>query len=648
MAAPRLRDALLLAGYLAGYVALDWVSYLHPVEPFAITPWNPPPGLSLALLLARGAGWWPALVAAGLAGEAVVRRGTPLPWVVVSSLAVAAAYAGAAALLRGPLKVDAGLSRLRDVAWLVAAVAAAALAAGLAYVGGYAVGGLLPAESFGPSLLRFWIGDVNGILTTAPPLLILAARLGRAGREPWRPAADLVAQAVAVAAALWVVFGIGAERESKFFYVLFLPLVWIAMRHGLAGAAAALLGIQVGIVAATEFFRHAESTVVELQLLMSSLAVTGLFLGAAAGERRRTAGALQRREAELASLFDTAPDGILTADASGAVSRANAAAGLLFGATPAALVGSPLAALLPDAPSPPSPAPGLECVARRADGATFPAEVSLGRARAGGREFYVAIVRDLTRRRAIEDQLRERQAELDRTLRLAGAAEMASAMAHELSQPLSAVGSYVRACTIMLERPGEDRARLSGTLEAVSREVARAGEVVRRLRDFFRSGTTRLERLDVAGLVRQVLGQLAKRLERHRIQARADLAPDLPEVLADRVQIETVLHNLIANAIDAIVAAGAERREIEVRARTGEAGFVVVTVRDSGPGLGPEVADQVPRPFTTTKPHGMGLGLAISRSMVEGHGGRLWLEPGGPGATFSFTLPVAPDREEAP
>jgi C4-dicarboxylate-specific signal transduction histidine kinase len=346
-----------------------------------------------------------------------------------------------------------------------------------------------------------------------------------------RPAArwswETILQGAAVAAALWVVFGIEPAHAERFFYVLFLPLIWIAMRHGIRGATWALLAIELGIVGAVQIQGLASATLLELQVFTVALAITGLFLGAVVTERRRAGEALEAREAEL-----------------------------------------------------------------------------------------------------------------QRSLRLAAAAETASALAHELNQPLSAIATYVRACAILAERPEENRARLVETMGTVTSEVARAGDVVRRLREFFRSGASRLEHVSVARLLAAAAERAAARLERHRIALTVTCDPALAGVLVDRLQIETVLHNLLANAIDAIIAAEPAERAIVMRAARDARGAVRITVRDSGPGLpGGMPADTFP-PFATTKPHGMGLGLAISRSIVESHGGRLVADPVDRGASFSFTLPA--------
>jgi PAS domain S-box-containing protein len=632
-----LRGVYVSGAYVATYVALDWVSYIHPLGPFAITPWNPPPGLSLALLLAFGLRFTPALFVAALAAEIIV-RGLPtgFGYAVLSSAVLTAGYGGLAWLLVRSLAMDVRLRSVRDVALLVSAVAGVTIVVAASYVGIYVQAGAIAAGAFFDSVLQFWVGDAIGILVTAPVLLQWLS-----GRARWsRPTWEIAAQGLAVIAALLIVFGGNPAHAAKFFYVLFVPLIWIAVRHGVGGAASALLAMQVGIIVAVQIEGYASATLLEFQLFMLALAITGLVLGVVVSERGRARDALARREAELASVFLTAPDGIVVLDEAGRITDVNEAARSMFGIGAAPLAGIAVRDLIPALDIDAAPLHNLELAVRTAGGATLPVEVALGRARIGERKLYVCVLRDIADRKAIEGRLREQQIELDRTLRLAAAGETASALAHELNQPLSAIATYTRACTLLLERTDENRGRLTETMRKVVDEVARAGEVVRRLRDFFRSGTSRLERIAVARLLAGAVEPFAARLARHRVALEVQCAGGLPDVLVDRLQIETVLHNLIANGIDAIVAAEAAERRIAVRAAMDATGTVKITVADSGPGLPPEMKQRMFKPFTTTKPSGMGLGLAISRSIVESHGGRLEVERSERGAQFAFTLPV--------
>jgi C4-dicarboxylate-specific signal transduction histidine kinase len=234
--------------------------------------------------------------------------------------------------------------------------------------------------------------------------------------------------------------------------------------------------------------------------------------------------------------------------------------------------------------------------------------------------------------------LRDKQEKLDRSLRLAGASELASALAHELNQPLSAIGEYLRAGQFMLAREAAG-GELAQTMDKVIAEANRAGSVVRRLRDFFRSGSTRIEAIAPSRLIDEASATLRERAAEHRVavQATADGAPD---VLVDRVQVEAVLHNLLANAIDALKATNGERR-VRIDATNGDIGFVRICIADNGSGVPADIAADLFDPFVTTKATGMGLGLAISRSIVDAHGGRLWHEPRAPGSAFCFTLPTA-------
>ncbi len=522
----------IVAAYVVAYLALDWVSYIHPLGPFAITPWNPPPGLSLALLLTRGLAFAPAVFVAGFAAEVVV-RGLPAGALAAagSSAVIAAGYAAAAWALLNRARIDPQLASVRDVAWFVGVSGAATIAVSAGYVAVYFAAGRIPADAFVRSAIQLWVGDALGILITAPVLLAVLhpRRAAAAFRWSW----EMTAQGAAVAAALWIVFGIDPAYAARFFYVLFLPLIWVSVRHGIRGATWTLLAIQLGIVAAVQIEGLPSATLLELQVFMVALAITGLFLGAVVTERRRAGEALEAREAEL-----------------------------------------------------------------------------------------------------------------QRSLRLAAAAETASALAHELNQPLSAIATYVRACAILAERPEENRTRLVETMSTVTTEVARAGDVVRRLRDFFRSGSSRLEQVSVARLLASAAERAAPRLERHRISLAVECEPALPGVLVDRLQVETVLHNLLTNAIDAIVAGDPPERAIGLRATRDARGMVRITVRDSGPGLPEGMPQDAFPPFATTKPHGMGLGLAISRSIVDSHGGRLAADPVGRGASFSFTLPPEDTAEQ--
>jgi len=242
--------------------------------------------------------------------------------------------------------------------------------------------------------------------------------------------------------------------------------------------------------------------------------------------------------------------------------------------------------------------------------------------------------------RATEHSLRERQAELDESLKLAAAAATASALAHELNQPLTAIASYVGASRAMLKQAEENRDRLDHALASAAREATRAGEVIRRLREFFRSGAKALERVPVSQLIADSVEGLESAFRQQRIAIRVDCPAEIGSVSVDRVQLESVIHQLLQNAIESIAGGDGDRRAIEVGARRSQ-DDVAIEVRDSGPGIDPALGDAIFSPFKTTKPLGTGLGLSISRTIVEDHGGRLGFAPSERGAIFQLVLPSA-------
>jgi two-component system sensor kinase FixL len=251
----------------------------------------------------------------------------------------------------------------------------------------------------------------------------------------------------------------------------------------------------------------------------------------------------------------------------------------------------------------------------------------------------------VTERQRAESMLSQREVILNRALRFASASEMSSALAHELNQPLSAIGSYVSSCLLLLsaQQPG----RLRDTLEKVTAEVTRASQVIHRLRDFYRGGITKLERITVAELFEGIWSSAIKKSERHGANLKIqfdDILPEIFQIFVDRIQLETVVHNLVANAIDALVTGPSERKEIMITVGKDPEGRLRVEVRDTGPGVLVEMQSRLFDAFETTKPEGLGLGLGISRSIIEAHGGKLWLEPSTEGACFVFTLPAATDE----
>jgi C4-dicarboxylate-specific signal transduction histidine kinase len=237
------------------------------------------------------------------------------------------------------------------------------------------------------------------------------------------------------------------------------------------------------------------------------------------------------------------------------------------------------------------------------------------------------------------DERRRVALDLRQSLRLAAAGEMSAALAHELNQPLAALGNYARASVLIARAPELDRAQLTETLEKVLAESNRAAEVVRRLRDFFRTGATQLQESSLPEVAEAVVRSLRLRAGQLGINLEQRVDGRTQNVLIDPIQIEVVLRNLVANGVEAAGSAPAPR-SVTVEIGPGESGFVRTVVRDSGTGIAPELREQVFEPFWSSRPTGMGMGLAISRAIIEAHGGRIWAEGGG-GGVFGFTLPIA-------
>jgi PAS domain S-box-containing protein len=254
----------------------------------------------------------------------------------------------------------------------------------------------------------------------------------------------------------------------------------------------------------------------------------------------------------------------------------------------------------------------------------------------------IASGRDITGRKRAEEQARQHLQQLAHVTRVASMGEMASAIAHEINQPLAAITTYTQACVRLLRSGGASLAEITETMERVGARAERASEIIRHLRSFVRKEDAQPIPVQMNFLVGEIVRLVQPEAAQSGVEIVTDLGEGLPAVMADNIQIEQVLLNLVRNAIDAICGARTERREVRIVTRGDADGMVAVGVHDSGPGFDDETARQLFEPFFTTKAQGMGIGLSISRSIVEAHQGRIWAtaEPGG-GASFHVALPAA-------
>ncbi|WP_407698071.1 PAS domain S-box protein [Stakelama tenebrarum] len=369
-----------------------------------------------------------------------------------------------------------------------------------------------------------------------------------------------------------------------------------------------------------------------------------------AAERR-----LQENFNQFQSILATVPDAMIVIDEEGRVLSFSAAAERLFGYTESEMLGTNVSRLMP------SPEQeqhddyirqylltgvkriigiGRTVTGKRADGSTFPMELAVGEAITEGARVFTGFIRDLTDKQEAEARIDALRQELIHAARLSAMGTMASTLAHEINQPITAVVSYVRGARNLLggENPdADDRAMIEEALDLATEEAMRAGGIVRRLREFVARGDLEKSVEDLPALVAEA-GKLALIGAREKgVEERFDIDPAASPVLADKVQVQQVLINLMRNAIEAM--ADSPERVLTVSTAIQDAEFVRVTVADTGPGVAPEIAADLFRAFNSSKTDGMGLGLSICRTIVEANGGRIWMEPGvHGGAVFHFTL----------
>jgi PAS domain S-box-containing protein len=284
----------------------------------------------------------------------------------------------------------------------------------------------------------------------------------------------------------------------------------------------------------------------------------------------------------------------------------------------------------------------FESVHRRKDGTTFPVEVRARPFWHGDHRFGLALVRDITDRKraqAERERLRQLEAELAHMNRVSMMGELAASIAHELNQPLSGVVVNGNACLRWLagESPNLEEARENA--RRIVRDGKRAGDIIGRIRALATKTATAMARLDMNETVQEVIALAQTEVRRNGVTLRTELADDLSPVLGDRVQLQQVVLNLVMNAVEAMSTVGERPRELAIRTQNDDADLVRITVQDSGIGLDPQSMERIFDAFYTTKSGGMGMGLSISRSIVQNHGGRLWaVANDGPGTTLQFTL----------
>jgi two-component system sensor kinase FixL len=462
--------------------------------------------------------------------------------------------------------------------------------------------------------------------------------------------------AVAVAFVTQLILAPITGDESP--YLFFVPAVLVA--GGVAGFGPGVFATVLSALLTILVVKHGHDlasadivNVVAFLLLGIAIAWGGEQLQGSRIRAAVSARSALAREAHLQSILDTIPEAMIVIDERGIIQSFSTAAERLFAYIPSEVIGKNIKMLMP------SPyrenhdgfldrylrtgerriiGIGRVVVGERKDGSTFPMELAVGEMRSGDQRYFTGFIRDLTERQKTEARLQELQTELVHISRLTAMGEMASALAHELNQPLSAIANYLKGAKRLLDSRTDDESKLiSGAMDKAAEQSLRAGQIIRRLRDFVSRGEGERRVESVYKLIEEANALALVGAKEHGVRLRMQIDSNYDMILVDKVQIQQVLLNLLRNAIEAV--SDSQRRELTLTTRPSSPGMIEVSVADTGPGISPEIASQLFQPFITTKAQGMGVGLSISRTIIEAHGGQIWTEPNaGGGAVFKFTL----------
>lgn len=368
-----------------------------------------------------------------------------------------------------------------------------------------------------------------------------------------------------------------------------------------------------------------------------------------------------RTERRLLALAESSPDAIVIIDADGDIILANSAAETIFGYTRDELLGLKVEALVPfryrdkhprlrhrflEGPRRRTMAAAIELWGLRKGGVEFPAEISLNALEAQDRAVVCCAIRDLTDRKRVERKIRDQQAELAHTTRLSTMGELATGLAHELNQPLTAIAAFADGTALRLKQGAANVEDVVEAVERIASDAHRAGEIMRRLRQFVRKRETDMVSVDLNSLVQEVFRFLDHEIARRRVVVDFELEQRLPAVKADPVEIQQVVLNLVRNAMDALMRNEPEQRKCRATTAVAEPGRAALSIEDSGTGISENLREQVFEPFYTSKDEGLGMGLAISRSIIEAHRGQILLDQSSLGGLcVRVVLPVAEERE---
>lgn len=618
----------------------------------------PAAGLALAVTYRLGPRYLLG-VAVGAVSAYLLKGSAVAPAAALSGGTVAGAYLGAWLLRRG--KVDSAGSRLPDVLWMLAALSLAAAASSLVGAAATHLAGLPERPGFARLWWICWVADAVGGLLVLPLLLSWwnpTRRLRQLSRrvESWLAL-------VATVATTWVIYAdvlpAGLAMARPLSYLVFPLFIWAAVRLGMRPVSLLLFVHAATAVSYTAAgggpFATGSLTesVLALHSHLAMLSISILLLTAAMSERNANEAALREREARYRLLVENQTDFLLKTDPDGLILFVSPSFCDLLGASEQDLIGRPCADLLTAdrdtadqawrALMAPPYACYLEQPLTTATGQRWIGWAAKSVVEDGAVQAVVAVGRDITDRRAAEDKARQHLQELAHVSRIGAMGELAAGLAHELNQPLCAITSFSQACQRLLGADADPEVR--NAMARVAANATRAGDIIRQMRAFVRKDGPSLEIVDINALVEETAGLTRTDVRHHGAQLELDITPGLPAVNVAPIQVQQVLVNLIRNALEAMAGTDPAARRVRICTRLNRDGLIEVSVADTGPGLPAGLMDQVFEPFATTKAGGMGLGLSISRSIIESHGGGLTARTASSGgAEFRFTLNAAEYR----
>lgn len=478
----------------------------------------------------------------------------------------------------------------------------------------------------------------------------------------------------AVSAPKWVVYGFAAalivgalaarallspQIDGGSVYLFLLPVVLVVSALGGPVPGCVATALIVAIESWVSVTGLSQTSIVDA----TAFSAVGFGLAWLGGRVRRARQAVEAtnrdlvaREAHLKSILDTIPDAMIVIDPKGRIQSFSSAAERLFGRQANEVIGKNVSLLMP------TPyreghdgyierylrtgerriiGVGRVVVGERKDGSTFPMELAVGEMKSNDQLFFTGFIRDLTERQKTEGRLQELQSELIHISRLTAMGEMASTLAHELNQPLAAISNYLKGARRILDGRAENAPVLvAEAMDKASEQSLRAGQIISRLRNFIARGEAERKVESLSKLLEEASALALVGAKDQGIKVRYDLDTRSDLVLADKVQVQQVVLNLIRNAIEAM--SDMPTRQLVISSIADDASMVQVSVSDTGCGLSPDILPHLFQPFLTTKKHGMGVGLSISKTIIEAHGGRLWAAPNpGGGTVFHLTLKLA-------